>query len=204
MNQPPLPLLEAPAPSKDPISLHAPVWWGNTLTIMIEGAGFAILVITYFYIRRGFPSWPPAGTLLPDLGASTANAAILVVSILPMWYAVKLAAAREPTRVIAILLLGCAAFGITASVFRVLEFSGVNTRWNSSAYGAIVWSILAVHFAHILAVTLETLLIGILLLTRPIEERRYADISANAIYWYFVALSWVALYVIVFLAPRFL
>ncbi|MEO8580163.1 MAG: hypothetical protein ABI469_07935, partial [Gemmatimonadales bacterium] len=66
MNQ--QPLLDAPAAAEDPASLHAPVWWGNTLTMTIEGAGFAILVITYFYIRRGFPSWPPAKTLLPDLG----------------------------------------------------------------------------------------------------------------------------------------
>lgn len=198
------PLLEAPAPSQDPVSLHAPVWWGNTLTMTIEGAGFAILVITYFYIRRGFPSWPPAKTLLPDLGVSTANVAILVISVLPMWYAAKLAVARERLKLIAILLLVCAAFGITASVFRVLEFRAVNTRWNSNAYGAIVWSILAVHFAHILAATLQTLVTGILLLTKPVEERRYTDINANAIYWYFVALSWVGLYFIVFLGPRFL
>jgi heme/copper-type cytochrome/quinol oxidase subunit 3 len=36
------------------------------------------------------------------------------------------------------------------------------------------------------------------------EGQHFGDISANAVYWYFVALSWVALYTIVFLAPRFL
>ena len=29
---------------------HAPIWWGNLLMIFIEGAAFAILAASYFYI----------------------------------------------------------------------------------------------------------------------------------------------------------
>jgi heme/copper-type cytochrome/quinol oxidase subunit 3 len=36
----------------------------------------------------------------------------------------------------------------------------------------------------------------------PVPEKRFADVQVNAAYWYFVALSWVALYPIVYLAPR--
>jgi cytochrome c oxidase subunit I+III len=184
-------------------SHHAPIWWGNALMLTIEAAGFAILIATYFYIRHNFDGWPPARTQLPDLPIPTLNVAILVVSILPMWYAAKLALEHGRARLIGALLLMCVAFGIAAAVLRVLEFRGVHTRWDTNAYGAIVWSILGVHFAHILAATMETLVLAILMFLGPIQEKHYVDLTANAVYWYFVALSWVVLYAVVFLAPRF-
>lgn len=171
--------------------------------ILIESAAFAILVVTYFYIRLKFDTWPPTGTLVPDLGISTINLVVLVVGILPMWHVAHLAPQRDRPRVLGFWLLVCVLFGIAAAIFRLMEFKGVHTRWDN-AYGAILWSILAVHFAHILAATLETLVLGILMLRGPVEEKHFVDITANAVYWYFVALSWVALYAIVILAPRFM
>jgi heme/copper-type cytochrome/quinol oxidase subunit 3 len=199
----PRPQLDAGLPDQG-FSHHVPFWWGSTLMITIEGAGLAILIVTYFYIRQTFNAWPPPRTPLPELGVSTLNVAVLVVSILPMWYVAQLAQRHDKSRLIGIGLLLCVLFGIVAAVLRILEFKGVHTRWDTNTYGAIVWSILAVHFAHIIAATLETLIIGILVLAGPVEGQHVRDISANAVYWYFVALSWVALYTIVFLTPRFL
>ena len=197
------PVLDAGLPDQG-FSHHAPFWWGSTLMITMEGAGFAILIVTYFYIRRNFNASSPPRTPLPELGASTLNVAVLVVSILPMWYVVKLAQNHGKSRLIGVGLLLCVLFGIVAAVLRILEFIGVHARWYTNAYGAIVWSILAVHFAHIIAATLETLIIAVFVLAGPVEGQHVGDISANAVYWYFVALSWVALYTIVFLTPRFL
>jgi heme/copper-type cytochrome/quinol oxidase subunit 3 len=182
---------------------HAPIWWGNRIVMVIEAAGFAILFATYFYIRHNFDSWPPARTRLPDLPIPTLNVAILVVSILPMWYAAKLAVKNDKAKVIGVLLFVCVVFGVAAAVLRIMEFGAVHTRWDTNAYGAIVWSILAVHFAHIIAATFETLSIAILVFTRAVEEKSYVDVTANAVYWYFVALSWVVFYALLFLSPRF-
>lgn len=183
-------------------SHHAPTWWGSRLMMVIEGAGFAILAVTYFYIWKSFDTWPPTGTLVPDLGLGMLNLAILIVSILPMWHVARLALRHDSPRVLGAWLLVCVIFGFAAAILRLMEFNGFHMRWNSNAYGAIVWSILVVHFAHILAATLETLVIGILMLRGPVEEKHYVDITVNAEYWYFVALSWVGLWAIVYLAPR--
>jgi heme/copper-type cytochrome/quinol oxidase subunit 3 len=199
----PRPEFDAGLPDQG-FSHHAPFWWGSTLMITIEGAGLAILIVTYFYIRQTFNAWPPPRTPLPELGVSTLDVAVLVVSILPMWYVAQLAQKHDKSRLIGIGLLLCVLLGVVAAVLRLLEFKGVHTRWDANTYGAIVWSILAVHLAHIIAATLETLIIGILVLAGPVEGQHVADILANAVYWYFVALSWVALYTIVFLTPRFL
>lgn len=183
-------------------SHHAPVWWGNTLVILFEGAGFLALVVTYFYIWRNFDTWPPTATLVPDLGVSTLNLAVLVVGILPMWHLAHIAPRQDKTRALGYWLLVCFMFGLAAAVLRVMEFKSVHTRWDSNAYGMIVWAILAVHFAHIVAATLETLALGIVMLRGPVLEKHFRDISVNAVYWYFVALSWVGLYALVFLSPR--
>ena len=196
------PTLDAAAHPGEGFSHHAPIWWGNRLVMLIEAAGFAILVLTYFYIWRNSDSWPPTGVLVPDIGIGILNLATLVVSILPMWHAARLALRNDAPRVLGYWLLVCVLFGLAAAILRLMEFKGVHTLWNSTPYGAIVWSILAVHFAHILAATLETLTLGILMLRGPVEEKHYGDITVNAVYWYFAAFSWVALWVIVYLAPR--
>jgi heme/copper-type cytochrome/quinol oxidase subunit 3 len=189
--------------------------------IALEGAAIATLVVTYFYVWRNFDTWPPTGTLVPDFGVSMINLVVLVSSILPMRHVARLAARHDSPRVLGLWLFVCVLFGITAAILRLMEFKGVHTRWNANAYGAIVWSILAVHFAHILAATLETLVIGILVLKGPVDESQIVDtplrhpltriiaagsvsrsITVNAAYWYFVALSWVGLWAIVYLAPR--
>jgi len=181
---------------------HAPIWWGSTLMILIEVAGLAILVATYFYIWRNFDTWPPTGTLVPDLGVPTINLLVLLASVLPMRYVARLAHRRGSPKVLGSWLLLCVLFGLTAAVLRVLEFKGVHTRFYSNAYGAIVWSILAVHFAHIIAAMLETLVSGVGMFLGPVAEQQFVDVAANAVYWYFVVFSWVGLYIIVFFAPR--
>jgi cytochrome c oxidase subunit I+III len=191
-----------PNPYDQGFSHHTPKWWGKTPVLLIEGVGLAILVVTYFYIRRNFDNWPPSGTLVPDLGVPMINLVVLVVSILPMWHVAHLALRHEKPRALGFWLFGCVLFGIAAAVLRVMEFKAVHTRWNADAYGAIVWSILLVHLAHILAATLETLTIGVGMFKGPVNESHFADITANAVYWYFVALSWVGLYALVYLAPR--
>ena len=172
--------------------------------LLIEGAAFTILAVTYFYIWRNLDTWPPAGTLVPDLGVGMLNLGLLVASVLPMWHVARLTQRHDRAQVLGAWLLVCVLLGIAAAIVRLMEFKGVHTRWNSNAYGAIVWSILAVHFAHILAATLETLVIGIVMLRGPVEDRHYVDVTVNAVYWYFVALSWAGLWAIVYLAPRVL
>jgi cytochrome c oxidase subunit 3 len=38
--------------------------------------------------------------------------------------------------------------------------------------------------------------------TGPLEGKRFVDVSENALYWYFVVLSWLPIYAVLYLAPR--
>jgi len=57
------------------------------------------------------------------------------------------------------------------------------------------------HSTLLLLQTVESVVFTGFLLTRHVEQRQYSDASDNALYWYFLTLSWVPLYVVVFLTP---
>jgi heme/copper-type cytochrome/quinol oxidase subunit 3 len=59
-------------------------------------------------------------------------------------------------------------------------------------------------FAHgtlLLLETLESIVFTALLFSPDLEQRDLAGASDNAVYWYFLTLSWVPLFVIVYLSP---
>ena len=197
------PVTDVGALPENAFSHHAPIWWGNLLMIIIEGAAFAILIASYFYIRRNFDNWPPPRTLLPDLGVSSINLLLLVISVAPFWYAARLAHLYEKASVVGLWLMVGVLFGLAAIVLRGFEFHALHTRYDSNAYGSITWTILGVHLAHLLAGTIETFLIGLVMFVGPVEKKHYTDATLMAVYWYFIVISWVALYMIVFLVPRF-
>lgn len=198
------PVLDVATLPDNAFSHHAPIWWGNLLMIFIEGTAFALLAGSYFYIRRNFDLWPPPRTFLPDLGVSSINLLVLIVSAAPFWYGARLAFLREKPAAIGRWLMIGVLFGIVAIVLRGFEFGALHTRYDSNAYGSITWSILAVHMTHLLAGTIETFLIAFVMFVGPVEKKHYTDASVMAVYWYFIVLSWVALFAIVFMAPRFI
>jgi heme/copper-type cytochrome/quinol oxidase subunit 3 len=96
----------------------------------------------------------------------------------------------------------CILFGLVFNGVRVLEFMALNTRWDSSAYGSIVWLLLGLHTTHIVTDFLDTLVLTVLMFTGPVEERRFVDVSENSGYWYFVVVSWLPIYGVIYWAPR--
>ena len=185
-----------------------PVWWGNWGLLAIETTMFGILVATYFYLRQNYQAWPPPlpaspdpFNSLPDLTASTANTILLVVSCLPMIWT-DLAARRGDRRAAQIGLVVCLACGVAAMVLRAYEFRGVKFRWDTNAYGSIVWFTLGMHAAHLLTVTLETFLLTLWVFLRKFDMKHRADITVVAVYWYWVAAIWLPLYAIVYFVPR--
>jgi heme/copper-type cytochrome/quinol oxidase subunit 3 len=42
----------------------------------------------------------------------------------------------------------------------------------------------------------------VLLVTGAFEGKRFVDVSENAVYWYFVVLSWLPIYAVIYWAAR--
>jgi heme/copper-type cytochrome/quinol oxidase subunit 3 len=38
--------------------------------------------------------------------------------------------------------------------------------------------------------------------TKHAHDRRFVDVSENSFYWYFVVLTWLPIYAVIYLVPR--
>jgi heme/copper-type cytochrome/quinol oxidase subunit 3 len=156
----------------------------------------------YFYLRIYVAEWPPPSPP-PDLFYGTANTLVLLLSIAPNQW-VKGAAERQDLRGVRISLLICLAFSTAFLSLRAFEFLTLNCRWDTNAYGSIVWAIMGFHIFHLFTDALDSPVLTGLMFTRRIEGARFVDVSENAVYWYFVVGAWPPHYAVVYFAPRLL
>jgi cytochrome c oxidase subunit III len=182
---------------------RSPLWWGVMGLILIETTMLAICMISYFYLRTLAPVWPPLRTPVPDLLLPTVNMLLLLVSVIPMYW-VDRAARRKERHWVQRGLVLCVILGVGVSVLRGFEFRAVHTQWDSHAYGSVVWTLLGLHTFDFVAEVLETLLLMAFVLTGPMTDHLFLDISDSAPFWYFVAAIWVPIYAVLYIVPRVL
>ena len=178
------------------------MWWGTWGMIAIEGSVFALAAFVYFYIRTRVDEWPPSA-LPPDLFWGTANTILMLLSLIPNHFT-KRAAEREDLRGVRIGLWVCCAFSVGFLALRTLEFTTLNVRWDTNAYGSAVWMLLGLHTFHVLTDFWDSLVLAVLMMRDELEGKRYADVAESGMYWYFVVLAWLPIYAIIYFGARLL
>ncbi len=177
------------------------MWWGGASLMVIESTMFALLFMSYLYLKGRSPEWPP-GHFAPMLFWGTLNTAILLASSIPNHLAKK-AAERLDLRKLRIWLGVAIGFGVLFSVIRVFEFQALNVWWDSNAYGSIVWVLLGFHTTHVLTDVLDSVAVEVLFFTGPLKEAHFVDAAENSLYWHYVVITWLPVYGFIYLAPRF-
>ena len=177
------------------------VWWGTIVMSVIEAMVFAIAVGAYFYLRMLAHEWPPGRTGPPALTAATINLVILLVSVIPA-VVLDRASRRKDLRVVRWALAANLIVGAAFLFFRWYELKALHCAWNSHAYGSITWTILGLHTSNLLTSLLETAIVLAYFLLKPVEDRHYLDARLDGVFWYFIVITWIPLYVVVFLVPR--
>jgi cytochrome c oxidase subunit 3 len=176
------------------------MWWGTLGFIAIEGSTLFICVVSYFYLRRNFSTWPPEHVFRPALLIPTIQAGLMLLSNFPM-ASVDRAARRMDLRGVQKGMVVCSILAVIMTVLRWFEFKSLNVRWDGTAYGSAAWATLTSHGTLLLLETAETIAFTVLLLAGPVEERDLAGASDNALYWYFMSGVWIPLYIVIFLSP---
>jgi heme/copper-type cytochrome/quinol oxidase subunit 3 len=176
------------------------MWWGTLGMVLIESTVFVIAIVTYFYLRDRSSLWPPQG-VAPVLTYGTWNTVVLLVSAIPNQWT-KRRAEAEDLRGVRIGLVICLVFAAVFIVIRGFEFGTLNTSWNTSAYGSIVFALMILHTVHLVTDVIDTVVLTALMFTDRVTGRRFVDVSENALYWWFVVGSWLFIYATVYLAPR--
>jgi cytochrome c oxidase subunit 3 len=176
------------------------MWWGTLGMMAIEGTVFALAVMCYFYLRSHQETWPITAPP-PDLLWGTLNLAVMLVSFLPAHLAKKAGEDRKLRSAQIWLSVSC-VFGAMFCAIRIMEFATLNTRWDSNAYGSLVWLLLGLHTTHIVTDLIDTIVLTVLFFTGPLDGKRYVDVSENSFYWYFVVATWVPIYLVIYWGAR--
>jgi cytochrome c oxidase subunit III len=181
-------------------SHRSPMWWGTLGMIAIEGTVFALTIMCYFFLRSHSHSWP-MGVRAPDLLWGTVNLVLILASAVPNELAKK-AGERYDAHGVRLWLGITLAVGLALLAVRVMEFAALNVRWDSNAYGSVVWLLLILHTTHILTELLDTIVLTVLFFTGPLDGKRFVDVSENSLYWYFVVLAWIPIYLVIYWGAR--
>jgi heme/copper-type cytochrome/quinol oxidase subunit 3 len=176
------------------------MWWGTLGLMAIEGTVFGLAVMAYFYLRSHQATWPIT-SLPPDLLWGTLNLLVMLASFLPAHFA-KRAAERLELRGVRIWLVVSVVFGVLFCALRAMEFATLNVRWDSNAYGSVVWLLLGLHTTHIVTDLVDTIVLTVLFFTGPLDGKRYVDVSENSFYWYFVVATWIPIYLVIYWGAR--
>ena len=180
---------------------RALLWWGNLSMMVIEGTMFALLMATYLYLRMANLDWPPPSVPMPDLLLPTVNLIILVLSAGAAIMADR-AALRDDFRTVRVGFGICIAVGVAFLAIRFLAMTGIGFKWSSHAYGSIGWTIVGMHTVHVVTAVGEMSLLVVYSWVRPIVKSQLLDARCTAVYWYFVIVTWLPFYVIVWLLPH--
>jgi cytochrome c oxidase subunit III len=176
-------------------------WWGVIAYMLIEGGGFALAGGAYFYLMSQETVWPPA-SMPPDLLPGLLFTIIILISEIPNLLLKKAAEKEQRERVILLIAL-LDLIGLVLLVIRGFEFAHINVRWSDNAYGSILWALLILHTIHILTDWAESVVLTALMCTEHGKEpRRFVDVSEDALYWRFVWITWLPVFALIYLVPR--
>jgi cytochrome c oxidase subunit III len=78
----------------------------------------------------------------------------------------------------------------------------LNTRWDDTAYGSVVWLLMGLHTTHLVTDFYDSAVLVALVFFETMDGRRFVDVSESAVYWYFVVLAWLPIYAVVYWAAR--
>ncbi|MGC2086795.1 MAG: cytochrome c oxidase subunit 3 [Bradyrhizobium sp.] len=168
-------------------------WWGTLGFMLIEGTGFALVIAVYLYLMSLAPSWP-LNAPPPDLLAGSVMTVALLASVVPN-VLVSRWAQQQDLRKVRIGMVVMSVLGIVPLIIRVFEFPALKVKWDSNAYGSVIWTMLGLHTTHILTDLIDTVVLAVLMFSRHGDNRRrYGDVQDNAMYWNFVVAAWLPIY----------
>jgi cytochrome c oxidase subunit 3 len=176
------------------------MWWATAGMIAIEGTVFGLAVMSYLYFRVHAQVWPLRDAP-PALLWGSLNVLVMLTSLVPNQWT-KQAAEKLDLRGTRIGLSVCLAWSAVFLVVRCLEFTALNTRWDGDAYGSAVWMLLGLHTVHLVTDFADSAVLTVLMFQQSQDGRRFVDVSESCAYWYFVVLSWLPIYTVIYWLPR--
>jgi len=189
---------DAPMPAGRP---HGTTLLGMKLVMAADAMVLLTLLVTYFTIKAGAPTWPPkgvsVGTYLPTV--ITITAAMSAASVSWMLYAVRRNDQRNAfAAAVLTMILG-------AAVANAQWYSITNVKFgaNSHAYGSLYKVLLGFHLAQVVAGIVMLVVVAAQALAGHYGSDDHEPASAVVWFWQFANVVWVVLLMALFvLSPH--
>ena len=82
-----------------------------------------------------------------------------------------------------------------------MNMANIGYKWSDHAFGSIVWLVVGLHTFHTFAATGENTMLLSYAALKPMTRSRYLDFRCGAVYWYFVIVSWLPFYFLIYVQP---
>jgi cytochrome c oxidase subunit III len=182
------------------IGLRSSGFWGVVFLVLSEASIFAYLFFSYFYfsVQPHSGPWPPSGP--PDITYAAIQTALVLLAAASVAWADHAAGRAQPGGpVIALAIAGVLGLGFLA--LQLLDWHDKPFSLATDAYSSLYFTIGGVHLAHLvvgiimIAATLGWSAIGYL------GPMRHAPVTVTAVYWYFVAITWLGVFFTLYITP---
>jgi len=175
-------------------------WWGLAALIATEGALFAYLLFTYYYLLAQLgPGWFPEHA--PSLKLALPNTIVLLASSATIAWAERGIRAGTRGRAIGGLVLTLILGAVFVAV-QLIEWKAKPYTMQTGSYGSLYFTITGFHMAHVAAGLIALALVLVWTIAGYLDERRNVPMLIGAAYWHFVDIVWLTVFFTFYLAPR--
>jgi len=179
---------------------RALIWWGNLSMMTIEGTVFALAFAVFIYLRMNSLDWPPATVPKPDMLLPLIVLFFFNDTATTEIYT-DISAKKENLTGVRIGMATFIAMGLSFITIRFFILAQLGYKWSDHAFGSIVWVVFGMHLFHCITASGENLLVLIYISVKPATKKRLLDVRCAAVYWYFVILTWLPFFVLIFVQP---
>ncbi len=171
---------------------------GAALFVVSESMFFLGLFLAWFSLRAMSQAWPPPDTPPLSVTLPALNTLILAISVALVAWAERGIAAGDARR----LQTGIGVAAILGLVFMAVqayEFANLGFAPHSNAYGSAFFFLMGFHVARVFGgVVFMTIILARAFMGQFSASRR-AAVQACALYWYFIAGVWLAVFWVLYL-----
>lgn len=175
-----------------------PAVLGTLIFIATEIMFFTGLLSAYNIARSKVPAsiWPPPDQPRLPLESTLANSAVLVVSGVLLWLAVRAMANKKDPVKLAVAGAALGALFVAAQGFEWVSLIGQGLTLQRSTFASFFYLIVGVHGLHVLG---GLLVVGLVVKGLVQKTATLPQLRAAQIFWTFVVAVWPVIYVMVYL-----
>lgn len=168
------------------------------MMLVSETVFFIAFFTSYFYLRDGLETWEPPGGHSLGLLIPSINTVVLLLSAITMHLSYR-AIRHDRQKRFEDLLLITMLLGAGFIIGQIYEFSTIGFGLSDGAFASTFLMMIGVHAAHVAIGVLLFIIVHLRATLGQFHVQRYIPIEMCTLYWYFVALVWVALFAVLYI-----